>query len=158
MITRAPSAAGQTGPAAAADERQDVPGQIEHEFAGDAQSPAGARSFATSALGDLLTTAVPSPLCDDLELVVSELVTNAVRAGSPTVRVGVAIEQNRVVVQVADEAAGWPEQRAAGIRDPGGRGLPLVSALSTSWGVRMAATGKVVWAELTIPENPSEQP
>jgi anti-sigma regulatory factor (Ser/Thr protein kinase) len=134
-------------------ERLDVPGQIEHEFAGDPRSPAGARSFAKSALGDLLTTPVPSSLCDDVELVVSELVTNAVRAGSPTVRVGVAIKQDRVVVQVSDVAGGWPEPREAGIHDPHGRGLPLVSALSASWGVRRAPIGKVVWAELPIPSD-----
>jgi anti-sigma regulatory factor (Ser/Thr protein kinase) len=90
-------------------------------------------------------------LCDDLELIVSELVTNAVRAGSPTVVVSVGTQEGRIVVRVSDEAAGWPEQREATIHDIGGRGLPLVSALSETWGVRMADTGKVVWAELKIP-------
>jgi hypothetical protein len=55
------------------------------------------------------------------------------------------------MVRVTDEAEGWPEQRAATIHDVGGRGLPLVSALSEKWGVRTADTGKVVWAELKIP-------
>lgn len=128
-----------------------MPAQLEHEFAGDPASPAAARGFAKFAAADLLGPPIPPALCDDLELVVSELVTNAVRAGSPTVVVTIAVEAGRVLVRVTDEAQGWPEQRAAGIHDVGGRGLPLVSALSTAWGVRPAARGKVVWAELAIP-------
>lgn len=123
----------------------------QREFAGDAASPAAARSFAKAALSDLLQQSVPPMLCDDLELIVSELVTNAVRAGSPTVVVSVGTQEGRIVVRVSDEAAGWPEQHEATIHDIGGRGLPLVSALSETWGVRMADTGKVVWAELKIP-------
>jgi anti-sigma regulatory factor (Ser/Thr protein kinase) len=126
-----------------------VPGRKEHQFAGDPRSPGAARHFAKAALTELLDPPVPPELYDDVELVVSELVTNAVRAGSPTVLVTIENAAGKVIVQVADQAEGWPEQRDAGIHDPGGRGLPLVSAVSQSWGVRMAATGKVVWAELT---------
>lgn len=122
----------------------------EHVFAGDPRSPSGARSFVKSAIGDLLGGPVPQRLCDDLELVASELVTNAVRAGSPRIGVALALEGDRVVIRVSDEAAGWPEPRMADIYDIGGRGLPLVSAISTSWGVRLSGTGKVVWAELRL--------
>lgn len=124
---------------------------VEQVFAGDPRSPAAARGFARAALGDLLDRSAPEPLCDDLELVVSELVTNAVRAGSPNVGVAMSVQGDRLVVRVSDEAGGWPEPRDADIYDTGGRGLPLVSALSASWGVRMSGTGKVVWAELRIP-------
>jgi anti-sigma regulatory factor (Ser/Thr protein kinase) len=124
---------------------------LQREFAGDATSPAAARSFAKAALARLLHKSAPPVLCDDLELIVSELVTNAVRAGSPTVLVSVTAKIGRIVVHVTDEAQGWPEQREATIHDIGGRGLPLVSALSETWGVRMADNGKVVWAELKIP-------
>ncbi|MDT4926831.1 MAG: hypothetical protein QOG01_4544 [Pseudonocardiales bacterium] len=123
----------------------------QREFAGDATSPAAARTFAKAALTDLLDRSVPPVLCDDLELIVSELVTNAVRAGSPTVVVSVGTQDGRILVRVTDEAEGWPEQREATTHDIGGRGLPLVSALSETWGVRKADTGKVVWAELNIP-------
>lgn len=128
-----------------------MPAQVAHEFVGDAQSPAAARGFAKSALGELLSEPVPPTLCDDVELVVSELVTNAVRAGSPTVTVQVSVQNAEVVLRVSDEAGGWPEQRQAGIHDTTGRGLPLVSALSSSWGVRIAGPGKVVWAALALP-------
>jgi signal transduction histidine kinase len=94
---------------------------------------------------------VPPLLCDDLELIVSELVTNAVRAGSGRVHVSVETTDAKVIVRVTDDAAGWPEARRAGSDDTTGRGLPLVSAISRSWGVRLAGAGKVVWAELPVP-------
>ena len=123
----------------------------EHVFAGDPRSPAGARSFIKSSIGELLGRPAPDRLCDDLQLVVSELVTNAVRAGSPRIRVSLALEDDRAIVRVSDEAGGWPEPRIADVYDIGGRGLPLVSAISASWGVRLSGTGKVVWAELRLP-------
>jgi anti-sigma regulatory factor (Ser/Thr protein kinase) len=127
--------------------------QVEREFAGDSGSPADARTFATDALPRLLARGVPSMLCDDVVLVVSELVTNAVRAGASTVRVGLEDTGATVVVRVNDDAEGWPEPRSAGIHDVGGRGLPLVSALSETWGVRLADAGKLVWAAITIPQD-----
>jgi anti-sigma regulatory factor (Ser/Thr protein kinase) len=140
-----------------------VQAQRDQEFAGDPRSPSAARAFAKDALAELLGPATSDVLRDDVELVVSELVTNAVRAGSA--RVLVSIEgvptdtgsgedgRGTVVIRVSDDAEGWPEQREAGIHDPGGRGLPLVSALSQAWGVRLTGTGKVVWAELTMPAS-----
>lgn len=123
----------------------------EHTFAGGSTTPAAARRFATTSLAALVPGGPSDSLCDDVELVVSELVTNAVRSGSPTVVVEISIENGRVAVRVTDEGEGWPEERSAGIHDTGGRGLALVSALSASWGVRMVETGKVVWSEIAIP-------
>ena len=125
--------------------------QTEREFDADARAPAAARVFAKATLDGLLGTRAPQALCDDVELVVSELVTNAVRAGSPTVNISMSLERTRIVVRVSDQAVGWPEERDAAVDDPGGRGLPLVSALSASWGVRLVETGKIVWAELAVP-------
>ena len=125
--------------------------QTEREFDADARAPAAARVFAKATLDGLLGARAPQALCDDVELVVSELVTNAVRAGSPTVNVSSSLERTRIVVRVSDQAVGWPEERDAAVDDPGGRGLPLVSALSASWGVRLVETGKIVWAELAVP-------
>lgn len=122
----------------------------EQIFAGDARSPSAARKFAKTALAATLGRPASDALCEDLELVVSELVTNAVRAGTGTVGVSIGIENDRVVVRVSDEASGWPEPRDTDIYDTGGRGLPLVSAISASWGVRLSPNGKVVWAELRI--------
>jgi anti-sigma regulatory factor (Ser/Thr protein kinase) len=126
----------------------------EREFACDAHTPSAARSFATETLRRELGPALSSDVRYDVELIVSELVTNAVRAGSANVIVCVGFQngQNgKVIVRVTDQASGWPEQREASVHDAGGRGLPLVSALSAAWGVRMADTGKVVWAEVPVP-------
>jgi anti-sigma regulatory factor (Ser/Thr protein kinase) len=123
------------------------------DLVGDSTSPSAARGFARSALATLLSTPAPASLGDDIELVVSELVTNAVRAGSPTVTIEMALEADAVLIRVSDTATGWPEAREAGIHDTGGRGLPLVSAISSSWGVRISESGKTVWAALAIPSG-----
>jgi two-component sensor histidine kinase len=121
----------------------------EQVFRGDLRAPAAARSFALATLPELVRDPAPT-LCDDLALVVSELVTNAVRAGSPQVRVELqAAGAGAVAVRVTDEAEGWPQPREADIHDTGGRGLALVSAVARTWGVRMDHDTKTVWAELS---------
>jgi anti-sigma regulatory factor (Ser/Thr protein kinase) len=128
--------------------------QTQCELAADPQAPAAARDFALKALERMLDDPAPSTFYDDVQLVVSELVTNAVRAGSPRVGLAVAMKRRRVVIEVSDAAVGWPEQRRAEIAEPGGRGLPLVDVLSDAWGVRgdePGRGGKVVWAELAVP-------
>ncbi|HET6875093.1 MAG TPA: ATP-binding protein [Acidimicrobiales bacterium] len=86
---------------------------------------------------------------DDAVLVATELVTNAVLHGSPPVELRVRRNGPRVRIEVEDASASQPV-RALG--DPGamtGRGLAVVEALSSSWGVDpLASGGKVVWAEL----------
>ncbi len=95
---------------------------------------------------------------DEAELVLSELVTNAVRVPVPGDRmVGVRIEcrgrGELLRLEVSDAGAGWPEVRQPGELDKGGRGLLLVEALAHRWGVdeRRADIGKTVWAELLAP-------
>lgn len=127
-----------------------MPPSTQQTFPGGSKTPAAARRFAGTALDTLLGSRLTPSVCDDVELVVSELVTNAVRAGSASVEVSLALENSRVAVRVTDEAAGWPEERNAGIHDTGGRGLTLVSAMSAAWGVRLTEAGKVVWAEIAL--------
>lgn len=132
--------------------------QTECELAADPAAPAAARHFVKSALEKLLRSSPPASFYDDVQLVISELVTNAVRAGSPRIGISLGLKGKHILLQVTDHAVGWPEQRETGLAEPGGRGLPLVNALSASWGVRAARsgsngdpTGKVVWAELPVP-------
>ena len=125
---------------------------IERDFPGATSAPSDARHFAREALVELVGHAAAHGMFGaDVELIVSELVTNSVRAESPTVHVTLSLHEATLLLSVGDEAAGWPEQREAGVHDTGGRGLPLVSAISSSWGVRMLETGKTVWAELDVP-------
>ena len=103
---------------------------------------------------------------EGVELVVSELVTNAVLASCepdgrprykdgaalPCVRVRISSDRVRVLVEVWDENPGMPEPRSARMNEENGRGLMLVEALSERWGSDRVPGwgGKVVWAELRV--------
>lgn len=86
------------------------------------------------------------PLLDDVLLVVSELVTNAVRHGAPPVRLSLSADDRAVMVCVRDGAGAPPVARPADADDEGGRGLLLLDRLSVEHGVRPEPPGKVVWA------------
>jgi hypothetical protein len=89
----------------------------------------------------------PGP-SEDAALVVSELATNAVRhAGSPF-QVSLARRGDTVRVSVHDAGDGSPASRSASPAATDGRGLALVAAVSSSWGVDPVADGKIVWADL----------
>ena len=89
-----------------------------------------------------------TPLADVAELVVSELVTNAVRYGAGGVSLQLSRHDDGVVVEVGDAGGGTPRRRRAAADDEGGRGLLLVGALAAGWGVRHVGAGKVVWCRL----------
>ena len=83
---------------------------------------------------------------DDLLLVVSEMVTNAVRHAEPPVELQIAATADRVVVAVADGSPAPPVARHAGEDAEGGRGMGLVDLLCSEHGVRADPPGKKVWA------------
>jgi anti-sigma regulatory factor (Ser/Thr protein kinase) len=92
----------------------------------------------------------PPTLVEDVELVVSELVTNAVRHGRGEITMHLEVAPDRVVVGVQDQGAGHPSPREPDATDANGRGLALVAVLATQWGVRPEpGGGKVVWCVLT---------
>lgn len=85
-------------------------------------------------------------LVDPAELVVSELVTNAIRYGSPPV--GVRLLRGRCLVcEVSDGSGTSPRLRRAATTDEGGRGLFLVAQFAQRWGTRYTTHGKVIWTE-----------
>lgn len=130
-----------------------------------------------------LTTAVPcarahtrlilgewgmADLADVAELVVSELVTNAVKAsadltegrylgqlvpGRPPVRLWACADPGRVLIQVWDASDDQPERPRLDLDAAGGRGLLLVETLAKEWGTARpgAPGGKAVWAICTEP-------
>jgi hypothetical protein len=55
-----------------------------------------------------------------------------------------------VVVRVADPSNATPRPRTTDERDTGGRGLAIVAAIASDWGVRCSARGKQVWARVPI--------
>jgi anti-sigma regulatory factor (Ser/Thr protein kinase) len=91
------------------------------------------------------------PISDELALVVSELVTNAVRHAEPPVRLELQADDERVTVAVADGSPGRPVARPAPADAEGGRGLPMIDLIAAETGVRPSPPGKTVWAALTRP-------
>ena len=121
-------------------------------FPGDAAAPQRARAFCSARLVEILPdSAGRSVLVDDCLLIVSELVTNAIRAGCTEVDVVLEVHRHRLRVATSDDAPGEPEPVAAGPRDSHGRGLAVVEHLSRAWGVQKSLSGKQVWADLAIP-------
>lgn len=89
-------------------------------------------------------------LTDVTELLVSELVTNALRAASHDVQLRL-MHVGKLLVEVSDDDHNLPQLRRADADDEEGRGLALVSHLSRRWGTSRKAVGKVVWFELPLP-------
>jgi PAS domain S-box-containing protein len=87
-------------------------------------------------------------LADPAELLVSELVTNAVRHAGGEVMLRVRRADSRLYVEVADGDTRLPRLRRTSEDDEGGRGLFLVDALARRWGSRPIRQGKIVWCEL----------
>ncbi|WP_208948756.1 SpoIIE family protein phosphatase/ATP-binding protein [Streptomyces subrutilus] len=84
------------------------------------------------------------------ELILSELVTNALRHGRAPVRVRL-LHDHTLTCEVWDGSSTAPHLRYAATTDEGGRGLFLVAQLSEHWGTRYTPEGKVIWAEQVLP-------
>ncbi|MEV6197633.1 SpoIIE family protein phosphatase [Streptomyces sp. NPDC051920] len=84
------------------------------------------------------------------ELILSELVTNAIRYGNGPIRVRMLLDR-ALICEVFDGSNTSPHLRYAATTDEGGRGLFLVAQLTERWGTRYTPEGKVIWAEQTLP-------
>jgi len=82
-------------------------------------------------------------------LLTSELVTNALVHGGGDASLSVGLVPGGVHVEVADALPGDLSPSAWSAEATSGRGLALVEALASAWGVRPSGSGKVVWFELT---------
>ncbi|TXS37836.1 PAS domain S-box protein [Streptomyces sp. or43] len=91
-------------------------------------------------------------LVDTTELLVSELVTNALRYGEGEIRLRL-LRDRTLVCEVWDAGLVQPRRRRARDTDEGGRGLQLVGLLSAAWGSRRTPRGKTVWFELPLPDG-----
>ncbi|MFI9275863.1 SpoIIE family protein phosphatase [Kitasatospora sp. NPDC052896] len=91
-----------------------------------------------------------------VELLLSELVTNAIRYGTEPIQVRL-IHDRTLICEVADASSTAPHLRRATTTDEGGRGLFLVAQLAQAWGTRYTARGKVIWAECAL-EPPGALP
>jgi anti-sigma regulatory factor (Ser/Thr protein kinase) len=96
-------------------------------------------------------------LSDSAELLVSELITNAVHASDglkdqaivPVIHLWLTADQASMVIQVWDRNDEMPVRLASGPGEESGRGLMIIDALSYDWGCYREADGKVVWASLS---------
>jgi anti-sigma regulatory factor (Ser/Thr protein kinase) len=90
----------------------------------------------------------PEPLVETAELLITELISNAVRhAGSPPI-LRIDVDSGTIRVAVSDSSSETPDVRHTDLEDEGGRGLFLVDSLATSWGCTPTTDGKSVWFTL----------
>ncbi|MET9082439.1 SpoIIE family protein phosphatase [Streptomyces sp. NPDC004237] len=102
-------------------------------------------------------------LAFEAELVISELVTNAIRYADPPIQLRLIHSEppetpsdaslRRLICEVSDGSSTAPRLRRARTYDEGGRGLLLVAQLTQAWGTRHSGSGKTIWAELGIGES-----
>lgn len=114
----------------------------------DPAAVSGARRFAS----DVLATWGLDDLSFTTELVVSELVTNAIRYGKSPIQLRLIL-QSTLTCEVSDASSTAPHLRRARIFDEGGRGLLLVAQCAERWGTRHGREGKVIWAEQALPAD-----
>ncbi|GGQ33095.1 SpoIIE family protein phosphatase [Streptosporangium pseudovulgare] len=112
----------------------------------DPRSAARARRLVRATLSEWRL----DPIADATELMISELVTNAIKHGSGTVEVRL-LRGPSLVCEVADRSPARPVMREAGSDDDTGRGLHLINWLAHRWGTRPTPDGKIVWVEQRLP-------
>jgi anti-sigma regulatory factor (Ser/Thr protein kinase) len=107
-------------------------------------SVAEARLYVRQALEDQ-----PRELVDVAELLTSELATNAIIHAASSFELEIDVDR-KIRVEVRDTGGGRPAVLHAGPHDGSGRGLSLVQALSSAWGIIPSPPGKTVWYELPL--------
>ncbi|GHE34858.1 hypothetical protein GCM10018771_13870 [Streptomyces cellulosae] len=90
------------------------------------------------------------------EIIVSELVTNAILHGEGPVRLRLIHDGERLLAEVTDASSAGPHLRHARTGDEGGRGLYIVMRLSAHWGVRHGREDKTIWSEQRLGEETPE--
>ena len=112
---------------------------------------------------DLATAGIYESAVGDAALVISELLSNAIRHATPlpgsTVRVAWTLNDDALRVAVSDAGGGpMPRVAQASPAAPGGRGLGIVETLSARWGVLRDDGETTVWAVLAAPHVPQTTP
>jgi anti-sigma regulatory factor (Ser/Thr protein kinase) len=125
--------------------------QTEHSTVGGLSAPGTLRRAVFDDLVARENLAQLPDLLANVLVVVSELTTNAVQAGSATVRVMITLHRRSLDIAVFDQAKGLPVVQPPSTASNHGRGLILVQAFSSAWGVERSGDTKKVWATLPIP-------
>jgi serine phosphatase RsbU (regulator of sigma subunit) len=125
-----------------------------YELNEESDAVRAARHFVT----ERAQTLVPQ-LADDAALVAAELLANARMHGAPPVVVRVSGGEDRLRIEVQDASSRSPVRPAPSTTNMTGRGLALVQALSSAWGVRREPDGgKTVWCDLVVQSEPASDP
>ncbi|SEC99598.1 ATP-binding protein [Streptomyces sp. 2231.1] len=112
-----------------------------------AQEPVSVRRARRLVTAQLAEWAV-ADLADTAELLVSELVTNALRHTRGPLRLNLRLRDSRLMCEVEDTESAGPVRNVVGPDAEGGRGTELLDVLAGAWGTERTATGKSVWFEL----------
>lgn len=110
-----------------------------------------ARQLVTAQLFDWAV----AELGDTAELLVSELVTNALRHTRGPLRLNLRLSGSHLLCEVEDTESAGPVRNVAGPDAEGGRGTELLDLLAHAWGSVRTATGKSVWFALHRPDGPA---
>ena len=116
-----------------------------------ARSSVGAARHALA--DELAASGIPTPMRDDAVLVLSELVSNAIKHAAPLpsgdISVCWALQQDRLHLEITDGGAlTRPQAAVAAVSSLGGRGLDIVRTICSEWGVTEDGNAVTVWADL----------
>ena len=125
----------------------DLPAPVLVDLHGDGRAARTARHAAAAALAGW---GIPAPVTDDAVLLAGELVNNAVTHTGRPRHLRVRRLADELVLEVADADARPPRRLDAGSTAEGGRGLLILDALASGWGVRYDGAGKTVWCEVPL--------
>jgi PAS domain S-box-containing protein len=106
----------------------------------------------------LLVESEREDLADTGQLLVSEVVTNALVYAATPIDVCVQADEDGILVQVGDGSRHWPEPRSYGLTAHTGRGLAMLEDMASAWGVVPAVGGKTVWFHLSFDAGAAELP
>lgn len=129
--------------------------QAQREFVCLTSAPGEARRFCREHLGPVASWQPDGlELLSTTELVVTELVTNAVNAArTGLIIVEVALHRRYLRISVHDDAPGQAEVKRPTNTDEHGRGLLIIEAIARKWGSTPVDGGKLVWVELDVPAH-----
>lgn len=88
--------------------------------------------------------------CDDIDLVVSELVTNVVMHARTDLELEAEVVDSELVLRVTDSGAGAPVMPGAAFGEHGGAGLSIVDRIASDWGIERTGGAKTIWCRLPL--------